>query len=46
MCGICGVKFNYFHSINEIKEKFFKVLNNIHHRGPIRKNIIMVKIFI
>jgi len=34
MCGICGVKFNYFHSINEIKEKFFKVLNNIHHRGP------------
>ena len=34
MCGICGIKFQNSQSDNEIKEKFLKVLNNIHHRGP------------
>ena len=38
MCGICGIKFQNSQSNNEIKEKFLKVLNNIHHRGPDSQN--------
>ena len=34
MCGICGIKFKNSQANNEIKEKFLKILNNIHHRGP------------
>jgi asparagine synthase (glutamine-hydrolysing) len=38
MCGICGIKFQNSQSNNEIKEKFLKVLNNVHHRGPDSQN--------
>ena len=38
MCGICGIKFQNSQSNNEIKEKFLKVLKNIHHRGPDSQN--------
>ena len=38
MCGICGIKFQNSQSNNEIKEKFLKVLYNIHHRGPDSQN--------
>ena len=38
MCGICGIKFQNSQSNNEIREKFLKVLNNIHHRGPDSQN--------
>jgi asparagine synthase (glutamine-hydrolysing) len=34
MCGICGIKFQNSQPDNEIKDKFLKILNNIHHRGP------------
>jgi asparagine synthase (glutamine-hydrolysing) len=34
MCGICGIKFQNSQSDDQIKDKFLKVLNNLHHRGP------------